>query len=201
MLTTALCSYINAQKSYIACIPYTKVKLAWRPVPMNLYIGPGWTSQSVTLEPIVRYAQKSLQVNWKSQSTWHHLLISHFSRSSWTSFHAGIHGYSACADRLTGWLIQYHLTHGQANRFIETCYKPTAPQGTKQWWYGGPPFTSLPFKQFLEDWAVKYRLSSATHPQSNGRAELAIKSAKWIVNDNSGAWGSLNNNRAARAIL
>ena len=66
---------------------------------------------------------------------------------------------------------------------------------------GGPPFTSLPFIQFLQVWAVKHRLSSAAYPQSNGQAELAVKSAKRIISGNSGAQGLLDNDRAARAIL
>ena len=38
-------------------------------------------------------------------------------------FYVGNHGYIACADRLTGWLILYHLSHGQANasRLILIC--------------------------------------------------------------------------------
>ena len=52
-----------------------------------------------------------------------------------------------------------------------------------------------------EDWAVKHRLSSAAYPQSNGQAELAVKSAKRIISGNTGAQGSLDNDCAARAIL
>ena len=66
---------------------------------------------------------------------------------------------------------------------------------------GGPPFTSLPFTHFLQDWAVKHRLSSATYPQSNGLAELAVKSAKRIISGNTGAQWSLDNDCTARAIL
>ena len=66
---------------------------------------------------------------------------------------------------------------------------------------GGPPFTSLPFPQFLQDWAVKHRLSSAAYPQSNGRAELAVKLAKRIISGDTVAQGSLDNDRVARAIL
>ena len=38
-------------------------------------------------------------------------------------FPVGDHGYLTCADRLTGWLILYHLSHGQANasRLISIC--------------------------------------------------------------------------------
>ena len=39
------------------------------------------------------------------------------------------------------------------------------------------------------------------YPQSNGWAESAVKSAKRIIHNNISADGSLNNDKAARAIL
>ena len=120
-------------------------------------------------------------------------------------FYVWNRGYLACADRLTGWLILYHLRHGQANapRIISICRDIFQSYGAPEELSsdGGPPFTSLPFTQFLRDWVVKHRLSSAAYPQSNGRVELAVKSAKRIISGNIGAQGSLDNDRAARAIL
>ena len=120
-------------------------------------------------------------------------------------FYVGNHGYLACADRLTGWLILYHLSHGQANasRLISICRDVFQNYGSPEELSsdGGPPFTSLPFIQFLRDWAVKHRLSSAAYPQSNGRAEFTVKSAKRIISGNTGAQRLLDNDRAARAIL
>ena len=51
---------------------------------------------------------------------------------SWISY-VGNHGHLACTDRLTSWLILYHLSHRQANtsKIILICqdiyYKPIAP--------------------------------------------------------------------------
>ena len=119
-------------------------------------------------------------------------------------FYVGNHGYLACADRLTGWLILYHLSNGQANasRLISICRDIFQSYGAPEELSsdGRPPFTSLPFTQFLQDWAVKHRLSSAAYSQSNGRAELAVKSAERIISGITGAQGSLDNDRAARAI-
>ena len=44
-------------------------------------------------------------------------------------------------------------------------------------------------------------IASVAYPQSNGRAELAVKTAKRIVNGNTDTQGSLDNDKAARAIL
>ena len=67
--------------------------------------------------------------------------------------------------------------------------------------YGGRPFASLLFKQFLEDLTVKHRLSSVAYLQSNGWTELAVETAKRIVNGNTGSQGSLDNGQAVRTIL
>ena len=113
--------------------------------------------------------------------------------------------YLACADRLTGWLIIHHLNQGQANAssLISICRDIFQTYGAPEELSsdGGPPFKSSTFTQFLKDWAVKHRLSSAAYPQSNGRAELAVKTAKRIIIGNTGPQGSLDNDRAARAVL
>ena len=66
---------------------------------------------------------------------------------------------------------------------------------------GGPQFQSTAFKKFLENWGVKHRLSSAEYPQSNGRAELAVKTAKRIITNNTLPNGSLDTDKAAQALM
>ena len=66
---------------------------------------------------------------------------------------------------------------------------------------GGPQFTAEAFQQFLRLWGVDHRLSSAIYPQSNGRAEVAVKTAKRIIHNNHSPDGGLNTDKAARAIL
>ena len=70
-------------------------------------------------------------------------------------FYVGNPGYLACADRLTGWLILYHLSHWQANasRLISICWDIFQSYGAPEELSsdGGPLFTSLPFTQFLQD--------------------------------------------------
>ena len=46
---------------------------------------------------------------------------------------------------------------------------------------GGPQFTSGVFRNFLNRWGVQHRVSSPHYPQSNGRAESAVKAAKKLI--------------------
>ena len=66
---------------------------------------------------------------------------------------------------------------------------------------GGPEFTAKPTEDFLQLWGVRHRLSSVSFPQSNGRAEVAVKTAKRLLMSNTGPTGNLNHDRFLSAIL
>ena len=66
---------------------------------------------------------------------------------------------------------------------------------------GGPEFTAGLTTDFLKRWKVHHRISSAYHPQSNGRAEVAVKTAKRLLRSNVGPNGSLDNDKLLRALL
>ena len=66
---------------------------------------------------------------------------------------------------------------------------------------GGPEFVAGTTKDFLKRWKVNHRISSAYHPQSNGRAEVAVKTAKRLLRANVGQNGSLDNDKLLRALL
>ena len=66
---------------------------------------------------------------------------------------------------------------------------------------GGPQFKSQEFSQFLNLWGVKHRLSSPYYPQSNGRAELGVKTAKRLLRNNTNPDGSIDNDKVACAVL
>ena len=61
---------------------------------------------------------------------------------------------------------------------------------------GGPEFTAHESK-----WGIRHSLSSAFFPSSNGRAYLAVKSAKHMLMDNIGQNGSLDTDAMVRALL
>ena len=66
---------------------------------------------------------------------------------------------------------------------------------------GGQPFASHSVQHFLKQWGVSWRVSSAYYAQSNGRAEVAVKTAKRLLLDNMTPTGGLDTDRFARALL
>ena len=66
---------------------------------------------------------------------------------------------------------------------------------------GGPEFTAGITTDSLKKWGVQPRISSAYNPQSNGRAEVAVKTAKRLLRNNVGPTGSLDNDKLLRALL
>ena len=117
------------------------------------------------------------------------------------------HHYLVIGDRLSGWSEIYSAPSGTAyagakglvqclRLFFRTFGVPDEIASD-----GGPEFTADTTKRFLEQWDVCHRLSSAYYPQSNGRAEVAVKSAKRLLRTNVGPNGSLNTDKFLRAIL
>ena len=49
---------------------------------------------------------------------------------------------------------------------------------------GGPEFIGDIFKEFMWRWGVKHQLASAYNAQSNGRAEVAVKTTKRLLENN-----------------
>ena len=66
---------------------------------------------------------------------------------------------------------------------------------------GGPEFIAGETKAFFKKWGIRHRLSSVSLPSSNGRAELAVKTSKRLLMDNTSPNGSLDNDAFVRALL
>ncbi|XP_050709658.1 uncharacterized protein K02A2.6-like [Eriocheir sinensis] len=112
--------------------------------------------------------------------------------------------YLAYADRCTGWLEINHLPNGATSSKIMAVLRQYfarwgAPESIST--DGGTNLTSDEVSKFLECWGVAMRTSSAHFPQSNGRAEAAVKSAKRLLRDNTTPGGSLNSDRFPKALL
>ncbi|XP_068212566.1 uncharacterized protein [Palaemon carinicauda] len=110
----------------------------------------------------------------------------------------------AYADRLTGWLELAHFPHGTSSSHIETQLR----RYFTRWGAleqismdSGTNLASEEMVEFFKLWGVSVRLSSARYPQSNGRAEAAVKVGKRIIMANTGSVGSLDIDKSSMAML
>ena len=122
-------------------------------------------------------------------------------------FDFGGNHYLVIGDRLSGWPEVYSTPAGSSNagargliaclrKFFATFGVPEEISSD-----GGPEFTASETKTFFTTWGVKHRKSAAYHPQSNGRAEVAVKSVKRLLRANITPSGSLNNDKFLRGLL
>ena len=114
------------------------------------------------------------------------------------------HTFLAYADRYSGWLEVDRLSTNSYRNVRKSLLRWFSTFGVPEELAtdGGPPFNSYEYESFLQNWDVQWRLSSAYYPQSNGRAEAAVKSAKRILLGNiNKVTGELDTDAAARAIM
>ena len=117
------------------------------------------------------------------------------------------HHYLIAGDRLSGWPEIFSTPVGSCQagaRGLIACLRKLfdvfgVPEELSS--DGGPEFTASVTADFLKRWGVKSRISSAYNPQSNGRAEVAVKSAKRLLRSNIGPTGSLDTDKLLRALL
>ncbi|QQP36568.1 Putative LOC101858828, partial [Caligus rogercresseyi] len=111
------------------------------------------------------------------------------------------------ADRLSGWIEIKRVTRNseasgtkgfiQCLRILFSIFGVPKELSSD----GGPEFKSQATTEFLRRWGFEHRISSAYYPQSNGRAELAAKTTKRLLHDNTGRGGDLDNDSFLRALL
>ena len=110
-------------------------------------------------------------------------------------------------DRLSGWVEIFKAPHGTAQAGAQGVIAAIRAQFTtfgvpeEIFSDGGQEFSSAATADFLIRWEVRHRMSSAYFPQSNGRAEVAVKKAKRMLMHNVGPAGSLANDGLLRALL
>lgn len=115
--------------------------------------------------------------------------------------------YLVVGDRLSGWVEVFGSSAGTTlagaaglirhlRSFFATFGVPEELSSD-----GGQEFTAGCTEAFLRLWGVRHRVSSAHFPQSNGRAEVAVKTAKRLLMSNTGPTGSLDHDRFLRAML
>ena len=66
---------------------------------------------------------------------------------------------------------------------------------------GGPEYSSKTFDDFTKKWGIRHRVSSVNHAQSNGRAEVCVKTVKRLLRTNISTDGSLDTDAVMRGLL
>ncbi|XP_042213526.1 uncharacterized protein K02A2.6-like [Homarus americanus] len=114
------------------------------------------------------------------------------------------HIHLAYADRLTGRLGIAHFPSGTSSYKIMAqlrCYFTRWGTPEQIFMNGGTNLVSEIMMEFFRKWRVAVRLSSPQYPQSNGRAEVAVKTAKRVLRNNTEDNGSLDDDKVSLALL
>ena len=114
------------------------------------------------------------------------------------------HQYLVIVDKFSGWLNIFHFKVNIRSKHIVDALRSvfhTYGVPVKLYSDGGLAFASQETNDFLKRWGVEHIVSSAHYPQSNGRAELAVKTAKRIISENVSPDGSLNTEATSRSLL
>ena len=115
------------------------------------------------------------------------------------------HNYLVIADRFSGWISVFYIDKNDfdssslASKLREYFHTFNVPEELSS--DGGPQLTASPVQNLLKHYGINHRLSSAYFPHSNMRAELAVKTSKRLIRDNTDSRGSLNTDAFVRAIL
>jgi len=122
-------------------------------------------------------------------------------------FEIGGYHYLVVGDRLSGWVEVYSSPVGSSKAgssgliaHLRTLFATFGVPLTMSS-DGGPELSATATSDFLTRWGVHHRKSAAYNPQSNGRAEVAVKKAKRLLKSCIGPGGSLNNDKFLRGML
>ena len=141
-------------------------------------------------------AREPLQMMPQPQYPFQHLCMDAFEMRG--------HNYLTAVDKFSGWILIYHCKGSVTSSYVITKLRTIFQAygaAEKLFTDNGLPFRSRQIEDFLNNWRVEHITSSALYPQGNGRAELAVKTAKRIIQENTGVGGTLNCDKAARALL
>ena len=83
-----------------------------------------------------------------------------------------------------------HLSDYTSSTVIDACKRQFSRHGIPHTVFSdnGPPFNSMEFQLFAEDWDFKHMTSSPYHSQSNGKVESAVKIAKTLLKKMCHGW-------------
>ena len=108
--------------------------------------------------------------------------------------------YGVVVDRFSNW---FQIWEGRkltlVNVLTSLCRDFGVPETLTS--DGGPQFMAGPVQDFFRQHSIHHRLTSVAFPHANCRAEVAVKSAKRLIQDNVQADGRLDSVRLTRALL
>ena len=115
----------------------------------------------------------------------------------------GGHDFLIIVDCFTDWPEIVHMGRNTTTpRLLIALRQAFCRSGAPDivWSDQGPQFTSKLFREFATEWGFRHQMSSPRYPQSNGKAEAAVKSMKNLI---SATWmgSQLDEAKIARALL
>ena len=112
------------------------------------------------------------------------------------------HEYVVVVDRYSNWPMVFRSeggAEGLVKRLREIFVTFGVPEELTS--DGGPQFTAGKTQEFLKSWGVTHRLTSVANPHANCRAEIAVKTVKRMLMENTSPSGSIDIDRFQRAML
>ena len=112
------------------------------------------------------------------------------------------HDYVVIVDRYSNWPMVFKSESGAdglVKRLRETFVTFGVPEELTS--DGGPQFTAGKTQEFLKSWGVNHRLTSVANPHANCRPEIAVKTVKRMLMDNTAPNGSIDIDKFQRAML
>ena len=113
------------------------------------------------------------------------------------------HSYLVVVDRYSNWPIVRRCRTESAEELVTSLREFFCDYGVPETLTtdGGPAYISTITQDFLKNWGVTHRLTSAYNPHANLRSETAVKSMKRLISSNTGPGGTLKTDALAAALL
>ena len=112
------------------------------------------------------------------------------------------YNYVVVVDRYSNWPMVYRAENG-ADGLIKRLREVFATFGVPEEITsdGGPQFTAGKTQHFLNSWGIHHRLTSVANPRANCRAEIAVKTSKRLLMDNTASNGAIDVDKFQKAML
>ena len=110
--------------------------------------------------------------------------------------------YVVVVDRYSNWPMVFRSENGAeglVKRLREVFVTFGVPEELTS--DGGTQFTAGKTQEFLRSWGVRHRLTSVANPHANCRAEIAVKTIKRMLMDNTSPGGSIDIDKFQKAML